>query len=361
MRVLVFLKGFVTGGVERTALRLIHAWHALGIEVVLWIGRDAGSMRAEFADGLAVISPEPGASGALASSRHLADTIRRTAPDILFCAGNTYTARAVLLKAMLGRACPPVVVKISNDLRRADMPAPVRAGYRLWLRVQGSRLDHFVAMAPAMRAEIEQLMRVAPERVSVIEDPSIEGLPVLKPRAPRPGEGRRFVTVGRLVGQKNQPLMLRAFAAGARADDRLTLLGDGPLLPALKVEAAQLGLSGRVDFAGYAPDAAARLGEHDIFLLSSDYEGVPAALIEALAAGLPIIATRCSAAIGDLLDQGALGRLVEPGDEAGFARAIAEAVPGDQQVDAARAMAARFTVAVAAQHYARLFERLSAA
>ncbi|PNB38085.1 glycosyltransferase, partial [Pseudomonas sp. FW305-130] len=84
----------------------------------------------------------------------------------------TYTALAVALKLTLGPACPPIVVKISNDLVRPDMPLPLRYFYRRWLRIQGRHLDHFVGMAPAMRGEIARLVGVPQSRISVIADPA---------------------------------------------------------------------------------------------------------------------------------------------------------------------------------------------
>jgi hypothetical protein len=66
--------------------------------------------------------------------------IRRHRPDVLFCAGNSYTVVAVTMRLVLGRRCPPILAKISNDLTRADLPAVARPFYRLWLRIQGRLL-----------------------------------------------------------------------------------------------------------------------------------------------------------------------------------------------------------------------------
>ena len=72
----------------------------------------------------------------------------------------------------------------------------------------------------------------------------------------------------------------------------------------------ELGIGGRVEFWGYVPDPASLLSRFDVFLMSSNYEGVPAVVLEAIAARLPVITTDCSRSMADLLQRGALGERV---------------------------------------------------
>lgn len=136
----------------------------------------------------------------------LARQIRALRPDVLFAAGNSYAVVAVAMKLLLGRACPPIVLKISNDLGRADLPAPVRLLYRLWCRVQGRLIDHFIGLAPAMRAEIAHAMRVSPDRITIIDDPALgeadyTRLAAIGAARAAPGPARRYVAIGRLATQ----------------------------------------------------------------------------------------------------------------------------------------------------------------
>ena len=367
MRVLTFLHSFEPGGVERVALRLVRCWRRQGVDAPLFMGRAQGAMRIELGEGLEYQTPHPprfplAPFETLWMMATLPGFIRRTRPDVLFCAGNSYAIVAVAMKLLLGRSCPPVLAKISNDLERRDMIRPMRLAYRIWLRVQGRFIDHFVAMAPGLDHEVALLIRPRGRAISIIPDPALSWEQIDSLRATRTapaGPGRRFVAIGRLARQKNFRLMLAAFARSSSPDDRLLIFGEGPERSALTGYADRLGIVGQVSFAGHVSDPALLIGGFDALLLSSDYEGVPAALLEALAAGLPIIATDCSAAMRGLLRDGELGRLVHVGDRSGFAAAMSQA-PIRQDEAASLAQARRFTLEVAAPAYLQQFQRLAA-
>ena len=104
-------------------------------------------------------------------------------------------------------------------------------------------------------------------------------------------------------------------------DVSLTLVGDGPLRGALEERARELGISERVRFAGRRTDTAAFYRDCDLFVLLSDYEGMPMSIIEAMASGLPVVATRAGG-VAELVDDGVNGALVEA-DAAAAAGAIA--------------------------------------
>lgn len=361
LRVLTFLHSFEPGGVERIALRMVRQWRAQGMDAPLFLGRLDGDMRGDVGAGLEMICP-PGGGRHVAGMETLwmictlPAVVRRVRPDVLFCAGNTYAVVAVALKILLGRDCPPILLKISNDLDRRDQPGWFRMVYRLWLRVQGRLIDHFVGMETPMAEEIRDGLGVSADRITIIPDPALSR-PLIerlrtRPSVPRvEGVGRRFVCVARLTRQKNIALMLRAFARGAQEGDTLSVMGDGPERPALERLARDLGLELRVRFAGYQPDPVLQLPLFDILLLSSDYEGVPAVILEALAAGLPIVATDCSRSMPTLLGHGALGRLVPVGDEQALAEAIASVGVSSQDQSLSLAQAERFTIEGACEAY----------
>lgn len=356
MRVLTFLHSFELGGVERVALRLVRYWRGLGVDAPLFVGREDGPLRTELADDLAyTVAPQPLIGTAWWETfwmiGRLPAEIRRTRPDILFVSGSTYTIVAAAMALRFGRRCPAIVVKISNDLARNDLPPVARFFWRFWLGVQARFGWTWVVMDEAIAADLPPGMR---PRFRVIHDPAIEAARICYPAPRQAGGARRFVAIGRLTSQKDYALMLRAFARGAHPDQTLTIYGEGPERETLEALAAALGISDRVAFLGHVADAASHLDGFDTLLLSSRYEGVPAVLVEALAAGLSIISTDSGSGVRSLLGDGRYGKIV-PRNEDALAIAIsrADAAPTP---DATRlAHVHRFTLEHSGQIYLDTF------
>jgi len=159
------------------------------------------------------------------------------------------------------------------------------------------------------------------------------------PGLPRP----RVAYLGRLAPQKDVGTLLQAFAR-LPADTQLMLAGDGPDRPALQHRAQRFG--GRVHFTGFVPHVKvpAVLRHVDLLVLPSLYEDLSSALIEAMAAGLPVVATRVGG-IADLVRYGVNGLLVAPPrDPAALAAAIGQ-ILADPAAAARMSAAARSTAA----------------
>ncbi|MGK2915528.1 MAG: glycosyltransferase [Porticoccaceae bacterium] len=139
-------------------------------------------------------------------------------------------------------------------------------------------------------------------------------------------------TVGRLAGKKNHARLLEAMAAAHRdcADTALIIVGVGPEEAALKALAERLGIAEQVLFTGRRGDISAILQGLDIFVFPSLREGLPLALIEAMAAGLPVIASH-GGGVGETLGDADCGWRVDPTDTASIADAIRQAVATSPQ------------------------------
>jgi glycosyltransferase involved in cell wall biosynthesis len=208
--------------------------------------------------------------------------------------------------------------------------------------------------------EAVRVAGIAPARVTLIPNPAFDANIFMRLAAVPPATaGRRFLAIGRLAPQKDFGSLVAAFARTGRADDRLTILGEGPEHAALTAAIARHGLAGRVVLAGFHRDVAPWLAAADALILSSRYEGLPAAVLEAMAAGRPVIATDCCVAMRPLLDDGRHGILVPPGDIAALADAIAAFDPAGYDSDAARAVAARHITDRVADRYLRLFRAVA--
>jgi glycosyltransferase involved in cell wall biosynthesis len=132
-----------------------------------------------------------------------------------------------------------------------------------------------------------------------------------------------FVCVGRLSAQKNHALLVEAFSRCAATDAKahLLLVGSGSLQEQVAESVKRRGLQDRVHFLGLRNDIPDILGASDIFALASDYEGNPLSVLEAMAAGLPIIST-AAGGVPELFTHGEHGLMVKPGDVEGFSIAM---------------------------------------
>jgi glycosyltransferase involved in cell wall biosynthesis len=186
-------------------------------------------------------------------------------------------------------------------------------------RSLGKFTDAFLAVGPAVAAEAIVRRIATPERVRTIGVAVSSGL---APEISDQAEARRLLgiplgtrvvgTVGRLDFQKAPEDFINALA-GLRRDDVVGVwIGDGPLRGKSERLAARRGLSGRMSFLGERTDVAALLPGLDIFAMASRYEGLPCAIVEAMAAARPIVATAVNA-VPDVVIPGETGILVPPG------------------------------------------------
>lgn len=259
----------------------------------------------------------------------------------------------------------------AGDLRRRY--GPLGRALAWWL----SHVDAYVATTAEIAAALEG-EGYSPRRIARL--PNFVDTEAFHPpgAAARAGArealglaGRTVVLCsGRLVARKNVDLLLEAFARAAarvRLDEPplLVLLGDGPERGALEARAARADLAGRVRFAGFREDVARWLFAADLFVLPSRLEGLPNALLEAMATGLPVLATDlggCREAVAS----GESGLLVAPDDasslEAALVRLLDDAaLRARLGAAAARVIAERFTLDAVAPRYLELYRRLLAA
>jgi glycosyltransferase involved in cell wall biosynthesis len=192
-----------------------------------------------------------------------------------------------------------------------------------------SRADAVVAVSPGVAEDLTSLFGLAAEKTRVIGNPfDLEKIARLaKVPIPEPlfQEGLPILlSVGRLAPEKDGATLLRAFALLRRQTDaRLVFLGEGPERAALEQLCAELGIADEVFFLGYRDNPFQYLVRSSMFVLSSRYEGFGNVLIEAMACGLPVVATRCYPGIEAIVEDGQTGLLVSIGNEVEMAAALA--------------------------------------
>jgi glycosyltransferase involved in cell wall biosynthesis len=173
-----------------------------------------------------------------------------------------------------------------------------------------------------------------------------------------------YLSVARFAKQKDHETLLRAFAQGpaAFAGTRLLLAGDGELRGEIESRVKELGLGGRVTFLGRRSDMPETLGAADVFVLASRWEGNPLSVMEAMAAGRPVVSTAVGA-IPELVRDGVDGLLSSPGDAAALShslramREIPTAALGTMGSAAAARARERFGLPAMTDAYVELYRR----
>lgn len=163
-----------------------------------------------------------------------------------------------------------------------------------------------------------------------------------------PEDGAYVMTAGRLTAQKNQAMLIRAFAAIApQVENELRIYGEGELRGELEELIASLGMEERIRLMGASGNMPEVLSKAGLFVLPSDYEGMPNALLEAMASGLCCISTDCPCGgPGAVIDDGISGRLIPVGDQSTLAGTMLELLRDKESIremgEKARAKAEKF-------------------
>lgn len=304
------------GGVERAMLRLAKGWVARGARVTLAIGDASGPLSAELPPAATTIVA--GARGYRTMLARMPALVARTQPDVVFVPGNHYSAVAAAIRLRLGAATPPIVAKVSNALVRHDQGVVARTAYARWLRLHPRFVDALVAMSPAMAREAARAMGLPVADIAVIANPPAERTGAAGPALPP----RYLIGVGRLAPQKRWDRAVAALPHLADSAIPLVLLGEGAERPALEAQAATLGVPDRLILPGHVGDPLPAIAGAAALVLTSDFEGVPGAIGEALSLGTPVVTTRSSVAIDELVTDPADGTIVPHDDPAALVAAL---------------------------------------
>lgn len=325
------------GGVERMLLNLAGGIVAAGYGVdLLTIRRDSPHLHVLPA-GVRHL-PLPGGH-AWAALPALVRYLRREPWAGLIAAKDRANRVAVLARALAGRPLP-LALRLGTHLGGAR-GARRTAGDRL----RGAfyrRADAVIAVSRAMADDLVPRFGLPADGVKVIRNPvvtpDLAGLAAAPCPHPWLQEGEPVIVgMGRFTRQKDFPTLLRAFARLCRQHPaRLVLLGDGAGKAACAQIATELGIADRVLLPGFAVNPYAWLARARLFVLSSRWEGSPNALAEALALGVPCVATDCLSGPRELLADGRYGPLVPVGDAERLAAAMTATLAAPLAADTLR-------------------------
>lgn len=404
MRIAILLQDFSGGGVERNMLNLTRGFLDRGHMVDLLLARPVGPLATQCPEKarviplqahgslgtrLAVARADPWGAAALAAPlllrRHkrqgqmvprllsLAAHLRREPPDVLMTAKFWPNLCGAWAKRLAGDRVPLVLTERQSPTEHFG---PKRGGGRhrsapMMMRRYYPWADRLVCVSSDLADDLARFAKLRRERIDVIYNPVVDDQILTAAREDpdhpwlSPGEPPVVLGVGRLEARKGFTTLVRAFAAVRRVTRaRLIILGEGKTAEATAAQSRHLlglcrvlGIENDVDLPGFKANPFAFMARAGVYVLSSEYEGLPGTLIQAMATGCPVVSTDCPTGPREILEGGRLGPLVPVGDHEAMAQAIVAALrtgPSPALVTRAR----DFSADTAVEAYLALFRGL---
>ncbi len=358
--VAIVLESLNVGGLERVMVTFAEGLAAEGHKVEIVLLRGGGILIAQVPPAIAIVDLK--ARSSLFAIPALISYFRRKKAVSTVTAGDHISIIAVVAHRLACGRGPIVVTQQSNVSK-------VRANAKS-LKVKFiSSLVHFVypladrvvCASEDVATDLIAIRAIPSEAATVIYNPIVrpeiirlgnekpEGIGL--PRDSRP----LIVGFGRLSPEKNFPLLIDAFAILRKTREaHLSIIGDGPERARLRAQVSALGLGADVTLTGYLSNPYALVKASKVFALSSNFEGLPTVLVEAMALGVPVVATDCRSGPREILEGGRWGKLVPVGDADALASGIADALDGRLAIPSLAVLTDRFGVENAIRRYVPL-------
>lgn len=318
---LFYMPSFSGGGAERNSVLIANELSRRGHLVFIAVDKNAGPNKSLLSDKINV--EEVSGNSHAAHITSLRKILRRIQPDIVF-------ARVGLSNIKILLAASGVIPRQHIVISYENLYDPLgRCGGRLTYQLSSilTRIaGATIAVSSDVKLELVNWFKARKKNIHVVHNPV--DLQWVRKRAlsgkPSWLKGKSYIlSAGRMVHQKDYPTLLRAFAeVSDKIDQDLIILGDGPLRKELEQLAAYLGIIDRVHMPGYITNPFPVYKGADVFVLSSVFEGFGNVLIEALALGIPVVATNCPGGPKEILENGKYGKLVSLANPKALAAAI---------------------------------------
>lgn len=324
-RIAFFLPNLYGGGAERVSINLLKGMcdrQDLALDLVLGIAE--GSFIEQVPKSVKIIDLQSGR--VVSALLPLVKYLKTVKPDALLSHLGHANVIALLANRLAGSKTRIAVVE-HNTLSVADATS-LRAKVTPWFMKRFyPGADAIIGVSRGVSQDLEHQLGLLQGSVRTIYNPVIDRQLLTKANAPvdhpwlQPQQPPVFLAVGRLTAQKDFSNLIRAFAQlREQTTARLIILGEGELRTELTALAEHLGVSDDIDLPGFADNPYGYMKRATAFILSSRYEGLPTALIEAMACGCPVVSTDCPSGPQEILAGGKYGSLVPIQDSKSLAR-----------------------------------------
>ncbi len=359
MRIAFLLPDLRGGGAQHMIINMADEFAARGHDVTLLIIENVGPYKHKIRDGIRLECFN--CSRASEALSPLAGYLRRNRPEVLYAAMTYMNLLAVMARFLSGSFKTAVVISERNFYSlnaNQDGSAPSFL-QKFTVGLLYPFADKIVGISQGVAEDIKKYLYSGRAKVTWIHNPVVteETHKLLAQDSNIDVPGPVIVTSGRLVPQKDQKTLFKAFARllKTRAAN-LVILGQGPLQGELEVLAATLGISEHVHFMGFIENPVAVMKKADVFALSSAWEGFGNVIVEALLCGLPVVSTDCPAGPAEILENGRYGFLVPVGDDDKLSAALETALSSKPDPQAQKKRAMDFSVQKICDQYEALFQ-----
>lgn len=352
-KIAVLIPDLAGGGAERVALTLAKGFVERGHSVDLVLFRARGEFMELVSEGVRIVDLK--SDRFRRAIRPLADYLKDSPPDALLALMWPMPVVAWIAR-LLSRAKCRVVSSDHAILSQHYRARPAQTALlRATSKLVYPRTDARIAASNGIARDLAALSGLERDRISVIPNPiAMPPDPIVgreQVESLWPGPGVRILAVGALKPEKNQALLLRAFAQLAEARPaQLMILGEGPLREELMALADRLAIADRVSMPGFHPDPWPFYASADLFVLSSDTEGFGNVLVEAMAVGLPVVSTDCGGP-REVLADGKFGQLVPVDDVSALRHAMEQTIARPSDLEAAKQRARAYRPEIAVDGY----------
>lgn len=328
-RVTLVLHKFSRGGSDRVAAYLAQGFRQAGMAVdltVLCRGGEVETILSELVGDIPIhYLGKAGRSRAWDLIRTFPKLIRQLktqAPDAIISTANNISLVTALAARLANLRPARVLLKTTNPIASSRHTGIARAlrlwSYRLIFPWVGAVWTLSADESEEMRAEFPGFRPLFRD----VQNPYVTEAMLAEPEKPEARSGKTIISIARLTAQKRVDRLIAAFARVQDRSSRLLILGEGEDRQALEELVEELGLAGRVSMPGYVEEVAPALHRSDLFILTSDYEGLPAAILEAMAANCPVLCTDCFPSARSLLTRAEGCGIIESTDPDFLSRQI---------------------------------------
>jgi glycosyltransferase involved in cell wall biosynthesis len=355
--VTIYMPSLGGGGAEKSVIRLMHGFIQRDINVTLVLATPHGILHDEIPVRVKVINLNSNRS--IYSIIKLSSYINNHKPKVIISFLSRANRNALISKLIARKGTRVCVVEqntISMGLKNTGFIRRFLA--LLIFKILYPHADKIINVSEAAADDLSKLLPRKSNKVITINNPIVDNNMLNGVNDNPPHEWLQskdvpvILGVGRLMEQKNFLNLINAFAIVKKhRNARLIILGEGEQRILIEREIKKNNLKDSVILPGFVRDPLRYMKHSSLFVLSSNWEGLPTVLVEALACGCPVVSTDCPSGPREILDEGKYGKLVPTNDSSALGNAILESLDSKIDREILRRRAAEYSIEKVTDRY----------